>query len=207
MTSFLKNVASYGGMGGLPGMYAADKGFRSKANDFLFGTSDQTDQLSNYTPQQQQFFDNFLQQLMGMQGAGGGVSNATNILNQYLDPQSDIYKNFEAPYRQEYEQQTLPMLAERFAGAGAQGGALSSSGFGQALGAAGANLQTNLAQMKSNMQRQSIGDILGLYQNMSGQALNARPFDYQFKPGSQGMVPSALAAFAGGLGRSFGGGF
>lgn len=207
MTSFLKNVASYGGMGGLPGMYAADKGFRSKSNDFLFGTDDQTNQLSNYNPQQQQFFDNFLQHLMGMQGEGGGVGKATNILNQYLDPQSDIYKNFEAPYRQEYEQQTIPMLAERFAGAGAQGGALSSSGFGQALGAAGANLQTNLAQMKSNMQRQSIGDILGLYQNMSGQALNARPFDYQFKPGSQGLVPSALTAFAGGLGRSFGGGY
>lgn len=207
MAGFFSKLGAYGGLGGLPGAYATNKKFRSGANDFLFGTDDQTDQLSNYTPEQRQYFDQFIQQLMGLQGQGGGVNQATNLLQQYMDPQSEVYRNFEKPYQQQFEQETVPMLAERFAGAGAQGGALSSSGFGQALGAAGSNLQTNLAQMKSQMQRQSIGDILGLFQNMTGQALGAQPFSYQFKPGSQGLVPTALTAFAGGLGRSMGGGF
>jgi hypothetical protein len=171
-----------------------------KGRGFLFGEDDKLKQLENLSPEQQQILQQLLGNVQGM-GGQGAYGQATNLLQQYLDPQSDIYKNFEAPYRQEFEQQTVPMLAERFAGQGAQGGALSSSGFGQALGAAGSNLQTNLAQMKSGLQRQSISDILGQYNTMAGLGLGTQPFSYYNKPGHQGFLPTmatgALKAFGG----------
>lgn len=172
--------------------YALGGSTTQKGRNFLFGSDDKLKQLSNLNPQQQQILSQLLENIQGLGGSQGGFGQATNLLQQYLDPQSDVYKNFEAPYMQQYEQQTIPQLAERFAGAG--GGALSSSGFGQALGAAGSNLQTNLAQMKSQLQRQSISDILGQYNTMSGQGLGAQPFMYYNKPGSMGLLPTALTA-------------
>jgi hypothetical protein len=169
---------------------------------FLFGSGDQLQKVQTMSSGQKQL----LQQLIGLLGGGqggqggGGLENVFGLLQQYLNPESDVYKNFEAPYRQEFEQQTIPGLAERFASyGGGMGGGLSSSGFGQALGAAGANLQTNLAQMKSGMQRNSIQDILGLL----GQGLGAQPFGYQRLQGGPGFVPTAIGAAA----KGFGGGF
>ena len=97
----------------------------------------------------------------------------------------------------------MPGLAERFAGFGANSGALSSSVFGQALGAAGANLQTNLAQMKSQMQRSSISDILNQYNQLANGVMGAQPFSY----GEQG--PGALSnifSSFGGMQNPFSGG-
>lgn len=167
-------------------------------NDFLFGTSDKTTKLQNFDQNQQQFFGNFMKQLQQMQKGGGGVQEAMGLLQQYLNPQSDIYKNFEQPYMQQFEQQTVPGLAEKFAGfGGGMGGGMSSSGFGQALGAAGSNLQTNLAQMKSGMQQNAIGSLLGQYNQMSGMGLGAQPFSYQQQQGSQGFAAPFLGNLAG----------
>lgn len=172
----------------------------SKGRSFLFGEDDKLKKLENLSPEQKQYFQQFLGNAQGL-GGQGGYGQAINLLQQYLDPQSDVYRNFEAPYRQQFEQETVPMLAEQFAGTGANSGALSSSGFGQALSAAGSNLQTNLAQMKSGLQRQSIQDILGQYNTMSGLGLGTQPFSYYNKPGHQGFLPSmasgALKAFGG----------
>lgn len=146
--------------------------------DFLFGSKDKTKKMPTMNPQQQQLLNMLLQQTQG------GAGNALSLLQGYLDPNSQQYQNFEQPYRQQFEQETVPMLAERFAGQGALG----SSGFGQALSSAGSNLQTNLAQMKSGMQRQSIMDLLGLSQNLLGQS----PFAYQTQKGSAGFLPQAI---------------
>jgi len=173
---------------------------------FLFGRDDKIKQKTTLAPQQEQLLNQLLQSLTGMGGQQGAYGQATGLLQDYLNPESDVYSNFEAPYRQQFEQETIPMLAERFAGAGAQGGALSSSGFGQALGAAGAGLQTNLAHMKSQMQRQSIGDILGQYNTMAGLGLGTSPFMYMNRPGTGGLVPSMLTGFAQGLGGAARGG-
>lgn len=147
-----------------------------------FGGKDaKISKLKNFSPGQNQGFDQLWNMLngggagKGGMGGGGGFQKATGLLQSYLDPNSDVYKNFEQPYMNQFEQETVPMLAERFAGyGGGMGGGLSSSGFGQSLGAAGANLQTNLAQMKSQMGRQSIQDILGLFNT----GINAQPFSY-----------------------------
>lgn len=171
--------------------------------EFLFGSKDKIKKLPTMNPQQNQFLNSILGQLMSMQGQGGGYGNALDLLQQYLDPQSEVYQNFEKPYLQQFEQETVPMLAERFAGyGGGMGGALSSSGFGQALSSAGSNLQTNLAQMKSGMQRQSIQDLLSQFNELSKFGLGASPFAYQNKKGNVGFVPTFLGSAAG---KYFGG--
>lgn len=121
---------------------------------------------------------------------GGGYNSSIDILSQMLNPQSEIYRNFEAPYRREFEEQTIPNLAERFAGFGAQGGALSSSGFGQALGAAGAGLQEKLAYLKENLRQSAIERLMNQYNLLSEGYINNPEFAYanQQGGGSPGMA-------------------
>jgi len=174
---------------------------------WLFGQETKTKKLPVYNQGQNQLLEMMMSQLMGggQQGFGGsqgGYGNAMGILQQYLNPQSDIYKNFEQPYMDQFNQETIPMLAERFAGMGGGlgAGATSSSGFGQSIGAAGANLQHQLASMKSGMQRGSIQDILGQYNQM----FNIKPFGYMQKPASAGFIPTVGAKFAEGAGQAAG---
>lgn len=166
-----------------------------KGREGLFGSEDKIKKFETMSPEQKNVLNSILGQLMQMQQPGGAYGQATGLLQDYLNPESDIYKNFEAPYRREFEEQTIPGLAERFAGAGATGGALSSSGFGQALGAAGAGLQENLASMKGERQRQSIQDLLGQFNTLSQFGLGSQPFGYMNKPGSAGLISSAAPAF------------
>ncbi len=169
-------------------------------NEMLFGKGDKNIQQTTLKGNQEGFLDQLMQQLMQMGGQGGGMQQAMQTLMGFLDPNSEQYKNFEAPYMQQFEQQTIPGLAERFAGlGGGMGGGLSSSGFGQALGAAGSNLQTQLAQMKSNMQRQAAGDIFGQFNQMSGQGLGTRAFENQYQPGNLGILGEAVNGLASGI--------
>ncbi len=118
---------------------------------------------------------------------GGGFDQVLQQLIDMLNPNSEQQKSFEDPYRQEFEQKTIPGLAERFAGAGAEGGALSSSGFGQALSSAGANLQTNLAQQTGQRRQDAMKQIMDLYQNMVQNTLSAEPYAYVNKQQGGGM--------------------
>ena len=173
-------------------------------SSFLFGSDDKFNKMSTMSGGQEKFFNQYMKQMQGMMP---GMKQATGMLQQYMDPNSDVYKNFEKPYMQQFEDETVPMLAERFAGmGGGMGGGLSSSGFGQSLGAAGSQLQTNLAQMKSQMQRQSIMDMLSQFNQMSGLGLGTQSFSYGHQPASQGLVPGAVNAFAQGAGKAFAGG-
>jgi hypothetical protein len=127
---------------------------------------------------------------------GGGYQNAFGMLQGLLDPNSEIYKSFAEPYQQNFEQQTVPRLAEQFAGyGGGMGGGLSSSGFGQALGAAGGNLQAQLAQMMAGLRTNAAQGIMG----QANQALSVDPFAYLSRQGSPGGIQSMLAGVAPGL--------
>lgn len=164
------------------------KSLHSQFDKFLFGTKPKLKQLPNFTPEMQRLFG---EMTGGLQGTYG---NALDVLRQYLDPSSDVYKTLSAPYLREFKEQTIPGIAERFVGMGGASnplsGALSSSGFGQALGAAGAGLQENLASMIAQQQRGAAGDIFGQYQTALGQ----EPFMYYEKPGTKGFGSEILSA-------------
>jgi hypothetical protein len=90
--------------------------------------------------------------------------------------------------RTNFAQNTIPSIAERFSGLGAQ----RSSAFGQQLGQAGAGLESDLAAQKQlyNLQRQ------GLFQNLAGLGLNPK-FESLFAPRQPSFGQSLATNIAG----------
>src|SRR5208282_2956419 len=163
----------------------------------LFGKKDKFKQVSNLMPNQQQALNQLLGQLGGLSGPGGSYGGAQDYLSQILGNSPEAFSQFEAPYRQEFEQKTIPGLAERFAGLNAMGGGLSSSGFGQALGSAGAQLQSQLAGLHGALRQGASGQALGQYNQLANLGLGTRGFENVYQPGNSGL----LGGIAGGLGN------
>lgn len=166
-------------------------------SDWLFGSPDKLKKVSTGTKEQEGLHNNILAQAMGLSQPGGGADLANQYYNSLLQPGNDAFNNFAAPWMNQFEEQILPQIAERFAGAGA----LSSSGFGQALGGAGAGLQSQLAQLFAQLQNQAAGAQTNQFNQLSQTGLNYQPFAYQQKQGSGGM----LGPLATGLSTAFGG--
>lgn len=171
------------------------------AFDWLVGGKDKLKQVPNMSPEQEDFLRNLLEMLGGGGGLGQGFGESTDYLRQLLDPNSEAVAQFTKPYEQQFEQETIPMLAERFAGAGGgMGGGLSSSGFGQSLSAAGSGLQTQLAALKAGLGQQAAGQLMSMYGNLAGQGLGAKPFGYQKTGGGSGLLGGWASAGFPGLG-------
>jgi hypothetical protein len=130
---------------------------------------------------------------------GGGYQGAQNYYNSLLGNPEEAYQQFSQPYMQQFNEQILPGIAEKFAGQGA----LSSSGFGQALGGAASGLQSQLAQLFSALQGQAAGQQYGQFNNMAGLGLGYSPFTYHEQQGSEGalmpLLGAGIKAYMGGL--------
>lgn len=157
------------------------------ANDlmkFLFGEKEKTERISTLSPQQQQF-QNQIFQLLGMGGEGGAEGGSPlDFLRGLLDPESEAFGGIGERARQQFETRTAPGIAERFAG----GGALASSGFGQALGGAAADLEGQLAQLGSERQMSGLQSILGLLTGAAGRD----EFSLQKTQASPGVIAPLL---------------
>lgn len=160
--------------------------------DFLFG-GDKMTKVDTMTKDQKALLSQIMQMVNPQGQLGQGYQQGVGLQQQYMDPNSEAVNQFSQPYMNQFEQQTIPGLAERFAGMGAMGGGLSSSGFGQSLSSAGGNLQAQLAQLKSGLGQQAAQSLMGQYGQMSGMGLSAQPFGYQ-KP-QQGLLPSFLQSW------------
>jgi hypothetical protein len=171
-------------------------GGKGELNDFLYGGPDNLTKFKTGTPQMEQL-QNFLNQYSQQQLGGGQQGN--QMAQQYhqgmLGPEA--FEKFSQPYLQQFNEQVVPGIAERFAGMGA----LSSSGFGQSLGGAASGLQSNLAQLFSQLQGQSANSLFNQYNAQQGQGLNAAqqtlgwsPFGYQQNEGNQGGIWSFLSS-------------
>lgn len=167
-------------------------------SDFLFGSGDTFTKLDNGTKSQMKFGGtDLIKMLQQMMQPGGGLNAANQYDQSLLGQGQEAFNQFSSPYLQQFEQKILPQIAERFAGMGA----LSSSGFGQALGGATSDLQSNLAQLFSQLQGQAAERQQGQFQNLSQIGLGYQPFSYQQQEGSAGM----LAPLLGGIGTAIGG--
>lgn len=156
-------------------------------NDTLYGTHPKTENISNFDPFQQGIHE---QQGNALQG-GGGYGSLIEQLRGMLDPNSEYHQAFENQQIGQFNEKTVPQLAERFAGQGANSGALSSSGFGQSLGAAGAGLQRDLAVNKTNTIQDALQKLLTQY----SQYQNQTTFDRKETPGTEGMIQKFLPVF------------
>ncbi len=184
-------------------------GFLSNIGSTLFGSKGKTEQVPAMTKEQNSQLMQVLQQLDPSGQLGQAYTQAIGGMQDFMDPSSEAMQRFSDPYMRQFEQETIPGIAERFAGAGAMGGGLSSSGFGQALSSAAGNLQSQLASMKTGVQRQAMGDIMNQYGNMTGQAFQAQPFAIgrrQSEPGLLGhYAQSGFPGFGSMVGSAFGG--
>ncbi len=156
--------------------------------DKLFGGKKESfKQIPTMSTGQQQL----LNQLLG--GLGGPLSEGLGGLSQLLGGDTEA---FEAPLMRQYSEQTIPMLAERFSGAGAQG----SSAFTQALSQSGAGLSEQLGALRGGLQQQGLGQLSQLL----GMGMGAKPFETAYQPGQQGFLGGLMPGLgqAGGLGLS-----
>ena len=121
----------------------------------------------------------------------------TGYLQNIISQNPEMMKQFEAPYMRQFSEQTVPGLAERFAGTDS----MNSSAFQQALGSAGAGLQEQLAAMRANLGMNASQQLFGYSQlpqeqrareyGLTGQrmglALGTSPYSYYQTPGQAGM--------------------
>jgi len=157
--------------------------------------------------------DDILSSIKGMKGNQDVTQNQNYQTGQdwlqsmFSDP--SFFEKFEAPMQRQFQEQTVPELANRFAGMGS-GGSTGSTAFRNQLGREGSNLSTNMAAMRGQMQQQAIPQLLGYAQQpfsnlmtMYNQALG-QGTQNQYQPPSAGPFGGAFASLLSGFGQGFG---
>jgi hypothetical protein len=183
-------------VGGLGGYFGANSGAKKDKNI----------QNSLQTPEQQNYLQNIFQQLglNGQTGQNYGLSQG--YLQKMLSGDQGAYDQWAQPYNTQFQEQTLPGIAERFAGLGGGlgGGALGSSGFAQALGGAATQHSSNLAGLYAQLQQQAAQQAMGQYNTLGNLGLNTRGFETQYQPGQIGLVGRVAEQGLQGLSSTFG---
>jgi hypothetical protein len=138
---------------------------QGRASQFFLGKDPQFLQFSPYTQNQM----SALQQLLQM-GLGG------------MQQQNFSFDPIEQRARTMFQEQTIPSLAERFAGLGG----LRSSAFQTSLGRQASDLESQLAGMRSQYNM----NLLPFYQNLATIGLTPQ-YESIYAPGGPGAVHAA----------------
>lgn len=162
----------------------------------LFGNKKHNEQIKSIptmNPQQQALFS---QLLSGLGGQGGPLASGLGNLSDILSNKPEAFEKFEAPYKRQFQQETIPGIAERFSSLG--GGAQHSSAFGQQLGGAGAALSENLAAMRGGLQQNAMSQLMQMI-GMGTQTPTQQTFYTPEYTGSNafGSFASGMAPYAG----------
>lgn len=173
----------------------------------LFGSPDKMSQVSTKTPGQQDLMASMLQALQngGIFGNQGLYNQSSGYLNNLYSQSPDAFNRMSDPYMRQFQQQTVPGLAERFSSAGE--GGRHSSGFNQAIGQAGANLSSQLGSMFEGLRSQNLGNAMGFSNmpfNQAQGALGQNMFENVYQPGSTGLMGGLAQGLGSGLGMGFG---
>jgi hypothetical protein len=170
----------------------------------LFGSTGKNKRLSTKTKQQNQKLEEYFNkgiETSPLYGAG------SDFLQNLLGGGANAFSNFEAPYLQQFQQQTAPGIAERFTGMGTGGGAQSSSALNQTLAQAGSGLQNQLASLHGNLQMQALPQALGYAQQPYTNTLNGintGTFENTYQPGTPGLIPELAKAGVGAYAQGYG---
>jgi len=163
--------------------------------DFLLGEGEKTKTKPIYSPQQEQLLGTArsgLEQQLPM-----GLEN----LRKILGGDQESFESFFAPARRDFEQKTLPSIAERFTGMLGEGSQRSSA-FGQQLGQAGKEFEEDIFSQRLGMQQGALQQLLQLLQP------SLAPTQYEYtKPRQPGFLENLLAAVAQGAGSGLTQGF
>jgi len=179
-------------------------GLWDSLTSFFTGSPTKYEMVPSLLKEQMPLLQQYLASLQG-QGAGGAFGDVADYYRSLLSMDPEIMKQFSAPMQRQFQQETIPGLAEQFAGAGA--GGLSSSGFRNAGVMAGTDLAERLGALRAQLAQQGAAGLAGLAQgglNNFGQSVMTQ----QGSPGllanvAQG-IGQAIPAFASGM-TPFGG--
>lgn len=166
--------AGIGGLlGGVSGLFGFGKGKEEKIKQNPILNPQQIDLLGDLISQ-----------------AKMGNQNALGYLNQILSNDPEAISAFQQPAMQEFEEDIIPSILERFSGLGAR----SSSALNQTLGRAATNLETNLNAQRSQLKSNAINQLMG-YSQM-GLTPTTSPYIKGGAPGAFEMLaPTAGKAF------------
>ena len=132
----------------------------------------------------------------------------SDYISNLMNPSSQAYESMARPEMQQFQEQIVPSVAERFGGVGA----LSSSGFNQAMAHEAGSLGNRLASLRTNMQMQALPQALGYAQApmnpmmaLLQQVLGTKAFNYFENPPAQpGGFSNFMSSMAPGLGQGIG---
>ncbi len=166
--------------------------------DFFTGSPAEYDQVSNLTPDQLRN-QNQLQKAGRKRGAGGAFGESADFYRDILSNDPGALQSLYAPELRQFNEQTIPDLAEQFAGMGS--GGLSSSGFRNSAVNAGTDLSERLASMRQNLRFNAAQGLSGI----GSQGLQPHTSYQQTNPGSEGFLSNVAPAIGGTVGTAVGG--
>lgn len=155
--------------GGVLGAFGVGKGKKTKLKNY-----------NPYTPEQQQFQGNALQ------GAQNLTPSVFDYLQQILSNEPGAFEDFERPYQEQFQEQTVPFLLDRFLGGQEKG----SSGLNLALAQAGRQLSGDLATQRAKLRESAINQL----NNYANVGLNKQNTPY-IQQGTPGLFDQANQQF------------
>ncbi len=126
------------GLGGLAGALGLGKAKKPKINQLPIYSDEQTGLINSL-----------------VQGTSPLNQDALNYIQQILSGDPQALQSFEQPYLDQYNEQIVPGIAERFSGLGAQ----RSSAFNQAMAQGARGLSTDLASLRSGLKNQALNQL------------------------------------------------
>jgi hypothetical protein len=111
---------------------------------------------------QEGLFNQLQQSLAAGQRGGGAFNEAADYYRNLLGNNTEDFNAFAQPELRRFREQTIPGLAEQFAGFGS--GGLDSSGFRNAAVGAGTDLSERLGAIRAQLRQQAAQGLTGLGQ-------------------------------------------
>lgn len=154
---------------------------------FFTGSKGKHNQISTLTGSQRGIQSQLENAVKG--GNQGGFGQAANYYRDLLSDDSSTFNAMQAPEQRRFNEQTIPDLAEQFAGMGS--GGLSSSGFQNASVSAGTDLSERLGAIRAQLRAQGAQGLANL-----GQQSLQPVVENTYQPGSQGFLQQVAPALA-----------
>ena len=171
----------------------APKSWNKSASNMLTGRKERNYQQSLLGPEQQGLYSQLQGAAQGP-GAGGAFGQSADYYRDLMSNDSQTANAMFQPEMRQFYEQTIPGLAEQFAGMGS--GGMSSSGFRNAAVSAGTDLSERLGAIRASLRQQGAQGLQGMGQFGLGTQFN----ENIHRPATGGL----LGGFAQGAGQGMG---
>jgi hypothetical protein len=155
----------------------------SSLSNFFQGKPGGFEQQSMLGPQQQPILQNLTNAVQN-RGAGGSFGDVADYYRNLISGGGNDFQNLATPYIRQLRQETLPGIANTFAGIGM--GATNSTGYRNAVQQANTDLSERLASLQASLRQQGAEGLTGLGNQSLGNY-----FANFYRPRSPGFLESA----------------